>query len=131
RIRELEANHNKQLKNVMGELLPLKIIHPFLEEIKIDANLQANQIKKEERAVLLNALKNFKIKIADTRPIEEAIITAGGVNVKQINPSTMQSKLVSNLYFAGEVLDVHAKTGGFNLQIAFSTGYLAGTSVFK
>ncbi|MEG0251784.1 MAG: NAD(P)/FAD-dependent oxidoreductase [Christensenellaceae bacterium] len=129
-IRELEANHNKQLKNVMGELLPLKIIHPFLEEIKIDANLQANQIKKEERAVLLNALKNFKIKIADTRPIEEAIITAGGVNVKQINPSTMQSKLVSNLYFAGEVLDVHAKTGGFNLQIAFSTGYLAGTSVF-
>ena len=81
--------------------------------------------------MLCHALKHFSISIADTRPIEEAIVTSGGIKVKEINPSTMESKLVENLYFAGEVVDVDGLTGGFNLQIAFSTGFLAGTSVFN
>ncbi len=130
-LREFETHKNKQLKNVMGELMPSKLIHPFLQEARLDADKAVNSITKQERLALLQALKQFRIAIADTRPIEEAIVTSGGVKVKEINPSTMQSKLVQNLYFAGEVIDVDALTGGFNLQIAFSTGFLAGTSVFN
>ncbi len=129
-VREFEANQNKQLKNVMTNLLPQKAIYPFLREAKLDGNKAVNSITKEERMELCRGLKHFAIRIADTRPIEEAIITAGGVEVKEINPSTMESKIVQNLYFAGEIIDVHALTGGFNLQIAFSTGFLAGNSVF-
>ena len=129
-VREFEANQNKQLKNVMANLLPQKMIYPFLREGKLDENKATNSITKEERIRLGRSLKHFSIRIADTRPIEEAIVTAGGVNTKEINPSTMESKIVHNLYFAGEIIDVHALTGGFNLQIAFSTGFLAGRSVF-
>lgn len=129
-MREFEENQNKQLKNVMTNLLPQKAIHPFLRETKLDGNKAINGITKEERMMLGHGLKHFSIRIADTRPIEEAIVTAGGISVKEINPSTMESKIVQNLYFAGEIIDVHALTGGFNLQIAFSTGFLAGSSVF-
>jgi predicted Rossmann fold flavoprotein len=90
---------------------------------------KVNEINSKERKTLLNTLKNLSFKISSLRPIEEAIVTAGGVNIKEINPKTMESKLVKGLYFAGEVLDVDAFTGGFNLQIAFSTGYVAGKSI--
>lgn len=130
-LREFEAAQNKQLKNVMPELLPGKMIHPFLTESGLDPDKAVNSITRQERERLCRSLKAFSIAVADTRPIEEGIITSGGVCVKEINPSTMESKLVRNLYFAGEVIDVDAKTGGFNLQIAFSTGFLAGTSVFN
>lgn len=129
-LREFEANQNKQLKNVMTNLLPQKAIYPFLREIRLDENKAVHSITREERERLCHGLKHFSIKIADTRPVEEGIITAGGVNTREINPSTMESKIVKNLYFAGEIIDVHAQTGGFNLQIAFSTGFLAGSSVF-
>ncbi|MGI6152825.1 MAG: NAD(P)/FAD-dependent oxidoreductase [Christensenellaceae bacterium] len=130
-LREFDAAKNKQLKNVMAELLPSKMIVPFLREARLNPDKPANEITKQERKSLLNTLKAFRIKIADVRPIEEAIVTAGGVSVREVNPKTMESKLVPGLYFAGEVLDVHAKTGGFNLQIAFSTGCLAGKSMAK
>lgn len=130
-IREFEANRNKQLKNVMTELLPGKLIYPFLRESGLDPEKPVNSITKHERAALVHALKHFSIAIAEPRPVEEGIVTAGGVCVREINPSTMESRIVKNLYFAGEVIDVDAKTGGFNLQIAFSTGFLAGTSVFN
>lgn len=130
-IREFEANRNKQLKNVMTELLPGKLIYPFLRESGLDPEKLVNSITKQERAALIHALKHFSIAIAEPRPVEEGIVTAGGVCVREINPSTMESRIVKNLYFAGEVIDVDAKTGGFNLQIAFSTGFLAGTSVFN
>ncbi|MDL2237776.1 NAD(P)/FAD-dependent oxidoreductase [Christensenellaceae bacterium OttesenSCG-928-K19] len=128
-LRDFEEHKNKQLLNYMGELLPTKMIVPFLDESHLPGRKPINQVTREERAALIKNLKEFRIKLADVRPIEEAIITAGGVNVREINPSTMESKLVKNLYFAGEVGDYSAQTGGFNLQIAFSTGYLAGDSV--
>ena len=130
-VREFDANKNKQLKNVMDTLMPQKLIYPFLRENHLDAEKPVNSVTKQERALLCHALKHFSISIADTRPIEEAIVTSGGIKVKEINPSTMESKLVENLYFAGEVVDVDGLTGCFNLQIAFSTGFLAGTSVFN
>ncbi len=126
--REFEAAPNKQIKNIMPELLPSKMIGVFLDACGIDGELPANQLRKEQRRAMVETFKGFEVLIAGVRPIEEAIITGGGVAVREIDPSTMQSKLVTGLYFAGEVLDVHAKTGGFNLQIAFSTGYLAGSS---
>ena len=92
----------------------------------ISANTKVNQISREERLGLVNLIKNFTLKITGTRPIEEAIITRGGIPVKEINSSTMESKIIKGLYFAGEIIDVDAYTGGFNLQIAFSTGFLAG-----
>ena len=95
----------------------------------IDPHIKVNQINREQRTELVKLLKNFTLHITGFRPIEEAIITSGGVSVKEINPSTMESKLVSGLYFAGEIIDVDAFTGGFNLQIAFSTGFLAGENV--
>lgn len=128
-LREFEANNNKRLKNVMSELLPSKMIEPFLGEIGLDAEKQPSRITRGERKKLVEGLKAFRIGVFGTRPVEEAIITAGGVNVQELNPSTMESRLIENLYFAGEVCDVSAQTGGFNLQIAFSTGYLAGNSV--
>ena len=130
-LRDFEANANKQLKNYMCELMPSKLIYPFLQKTDIAPDIPVNCIKKEDRKKLALALKALRIPLADTRPIEEAVITAGGVRVSQINPSTMESKLVKDLYFAGEMIDVSAKTGGFNLQIAFSTGYLAGASVLN
>lgn len=95
---------------------------------KIDENKEVNQISKEERKQLVNILKNLEFTITGTRPIAEAIVTSGGISLKEINPKTMGSKLVQGLYFAGEVMDLDAFTGGFNLQIAFSTGYAAGSN---
>ncbi len=119
---------NKDFINVLGALLPTKMITPFLEYTKIDGRKKVNLITKEERKNIIYSLKNFRIKLKKLRPIEEAIITSGGVEVKEVSPKTMESKLHSGLYFAGEILDLDAYTGGFNLQIAFSTGYLAGIS---
>ena len=119
---------NKNMDNAMSDLLPSKMIVPFLIKCGIAKETKTNTLTKEQRRTILENLKCFKIEIDSFRPVEEAIITSGGVNVKEVNPSTMESKLVKNLYFAGEILDVDAYTGGFNLQIAFSTGYAAGKS---
>ena len=110
----------------MDALLPKKMIDTVIEISNINPNKQVNEITKKERENLVNILKKFEITIKGFRPIEEAIVTAGGINIKEINPKTMESKLVKGLYFAGEIIDVDAYTGGFNLQIAYSTGYTAG-----
>ena len=125
-LSEFAASSNKDFKNALGNLLPSKMIEPFIDYTGIDERKKVNSITKDERRIIRGAFKNFCIPISGTRPIDEAIITSGGVCVKEITPKTMESKLVPNLYFAGEILDVDAYTGGFNLQIAFSTGYLAG-----
>lgn len=125
-LRDFEASKNKEIKNSLNELLPQKLIMPIINLLKIDENKKVNSITKEERIQLVKLLKNFQITISGFRGIEEAIITAGGINIKEIDPKTMQSKLVQGLYFAGEIIDVDAYTGGFNLQIAYSTGFTAG-----
>jgi predicted Rossmann fold flavoprotein len=128
-LRDFEANKNKMLKNILGGLLPIKL-HPIIISLsEIAPDKKINEITKEERQKLVNLLKNLKLTIAGTRDFNEAIITQGGVSVKDINPATMESKLIKNLYFAGEILDVDALTGGYNLQIAWSTGRLAGLRV--
>jgi predicted Rossmann fold flavoprotein len=109
--------------------LPSKIINTIIELSRIDATKKVNSITKEERANLVYVLQNLEMDVKKLRNIDEAIITRGGISTKEIDPSTMQSKLVENLYFAGEIIDVDAFTGGFNLQIAFSTGYLAGINL--
>ena len=124
--RDFEEERNKEFKNSLFKLLPKKMIEFIIEKSNIDPNKKVNEVTKEERRNLVKLLKNIEFTIKDTRPVEEAIITSGGINVKEINPSTMESKLVKDLYFAGEVIDVDAYTGGFNLQIAYSTGYTAG-----
>lgn len=124
--RDFEEVKNKQFKNSLDKLLPQKMIETVINLSKINENKKVNEITKEERTKLVKLLKNFELTIKSFRPIEEAIITAGGVDTKQINPKTMESKLVKNLYFAGEIIDVDAYTGGFNLQIAYSTGFTAG-----
>lgn len=125
-LRDFKVNQNKQFKNSLNELLPQKMIPVMIEESKISANKFVHRITKEERKTFVKLLKNFVITIKGFRPIEEAIITSGGVAIKEIYPQTMQSKKVKGLYFAGEIIDVDAYTGGFNLQIAYSTGYTAG-----
>jgi hypothetical protein len=127
--RDFSDNLNKDFINSLGKLLPAKMIPVVARLSGIPANTKVNQITKKQRAELVKLLKNFTITAKAFRPIEEAIITGGGVNVSEINPKTMESKLVKGLYFAGEVLDVDAYTGGFNLQIAFSTGYTAGINM--
>ena len=119
---------NKDLINSLGDLLPTKMIEPFIALSGVDGRKKVNSITKEERKALLTTLKSFDITLDGYRPIEEAIVTSGGIDVKEITPKTMESKLAKGLYFAGEVIDVDAYTGGYNLQIAFSTGYLAGKS---
>ena len=125
-LRDFEKQKNKEYKNALFELLPKKIIDYIIEKSQIDANKKVNAITKIERHRLVHLMKELELTITGTRPVEEGIITSGGINVKEINPSTMESKLVKNLYFAGEIIDVDAYTGGFNLQIAYSTGYTAG-----
>lgn len=125
-LRDFEKFKNRELKNSLDELLPQKLIKPVIRLTGIDEEKQTNSITKEERQKLVSVLKNLKITIEGFRPIEDAIVTAGGVNIKEINPKTMESKLISGLCFAGEIIDVDAYTGGFNLQIAYSTGYTAG-----
>ena len=125
-LRDFSENTNKDYINSLGALLPRKLIPVVVKLSGIKANTKVNQITKEERHRLVTLLKEFKVTVKGFRPIEEAIITSGGVKVSEINPKTMESKLLSGLYFAGEIIDVDAYTGGFNLQIAFSTGRLAG-----
>ena len=124
--RDFEKYKNKDLQNGLQDLLPSKMILPVLELAKLDGEKKINSVTKEERLELLKTLKGFEIEIKGFRPIEEAIVTAGGISIKEINPKTMESKIVEGLYFAGEIIDVDAYTGGFNLQIAYSTGYTAG-----
>ena len=127
-LSDFQKKSNKDLINALGDLLPSKMIEPFIALSGIDGRKKVNSITKEERKILLNTLKSFEIPLDGYRPIEEAIITSGGVEVKEITPKTMESKICEGLYFCGEVIDVDAYTGGYNLQIAFSTGYLAGKS---
>jgi len=129
--RDIEKYSNKQLKNSLGDLLPNKMIQIIINKSQIDTNKVMNQITKNEREKLLKLLKGFELKLTKPRPINEAIVTAGGVNVKEINPQTMESKLIKGLYFVGEVLDIDGITGGYNLQAAFSTGFVAGDSSSK
>jgi hypothetical protein len=128
-LRDFENEKNKAFKNSLDKLLPQKMIPYVIKETGIDENKKVNEITKQERRKLLQTIKNIEIVIEGFRPIEEAIVTAGGISVKEINPKTMESKIVSGLYFAGEVIDVDAYTGGFNLQIAYSTGFLAGSNL--
>ena len=125
-IRELKEGNKKELKNILGNIYPIKLGLQICELSGVDIYKKCNEITKEERKKILDYTKRLPLTIKGTRDFDEAIITHGGVSVKDINPKTMESKLVKNLYFAGEVIDVDAFTGGFNLQIAFSTGYLSG-----
>ncbi len=128
-LRDFNENLNKSIYNCLKSLLPARMIEIFLNICNIDGDKKVNMITKEERRRILESLKSMKITIDDYCPIEQAIITSGGVSVKEINPSTMESKIVQGLYFTGEIIDVDAYTGGFNLQIAFSTAYLAAQSL--
>ena len=127
-LRDFEENKNKSFKNSLDKLLPKKIIPVVIMLTRIPEDKKVNEITKEERKTLVDTLKDFRMTLTGLRGFNEAIITQGGVNVKEINPSTMESKIVSNVFFAGEVLDVDAVTGGFNLQVAWSTGYAAGNN---
>lgn len=125
-LRDFDKEKNKLFRNSLDDLLPQKLINPVIDLSGINPNKKVNEISKKGRLNLIEILKGFSITICGFRPVEEAIITAGGINIKEINPKTMESKIVKNLYFAGEIIDVDAYTGGFNLQIAYSTGYTAG-----
>lgn len=127
--RDFAENTNKDFINSLDKLLPNKLIPVVVKLSGIEPSTKVNQITREQRQELVRLLKNLTVNISDFRPLNEAIITSGGVDVREINPKTMQSKLVDNLYFAGEVIDVDAYTGGFNLQIAFSTGILCGKNI--
>ena len=129
--RDLLECSNKNLYNTLALLLPRKMIPITVKLTKLNGNLKSNQVTKEMRGELVDFLKDITLTITDFRPIDEAVITSGGVDVSEVNPKTMESKIIKGLYFAGEVLDVDAYTGGFNLQIAFSTGHLAGEAIEK
>ncbi len=128
-LRDFEENQNRQFKNAVGKLFPAKLIPVMIELSGIDEEKKVNIISREERQRFVSLIKNLPVTLIGLRGYNEAIITKGGVKVKEIDPGTMESKLVRGLYFAGEVLDLDAVTGGFNLQIAWSTGYAAGMSV--
>ena len=125
-LRDFKEEKNKEFKNSLDKLLPKKMIDVVIQLSEINPEKRVNEITKSERENLVKVLKGLEIEISGFRPIEEAIITSGGINIKEINPKTMESKLVHGLFFAGEIIDVDAYTGGFNLQIAYSTGYTAG-----
>lgn len=127
-LSDFSKYNNRDFMNSLGDLLPQKMIDVVVQRSGIDGRKKVNSITREERLALIDVIKRFRVSISGFRPIEEAIVTKGGISVTQINPKTMQSKLCAGLYFAGEVIDVDAYTGGFNLQIAFSTGVLAGES---
>ncbi len=128
-LRDFESAKNKQLKNVLPELLPLKLIPEVLRQADLKEDIKICNITRKERLKLLYALKNLSYTIDGVRGFEEAIITKGGVDVSDINPKTMESRLITSLYFVGEVLDIDALTGGYNLQVAWSTGYVAGGNI--
>lgn len=125
-LRDFSEVKNKQYKNSLNKLLPQKLIEIVIEKSEIDSEKKVNEITKGERRRLVQVLKNMGFYVKGFRPIDEAIITSGGINIKEINPKTLESKIIKGLYFAGEIIDVDAYTGGFNLQIAYSTGYVAG-----
>ena len=125
-LRDFDEYKNKEFKNSLDKLLPQKMIPYIVKKSQINETKKVNEITKSERKALVDLIKNMDVTITGFRPIEEAIITAGGVSIKEINPKTMESKIIKGLFFAGELIDVDAYTGGFNLQIAYSTGYLAG-----
>jgi predicted Rossmann fold flavoprotein len=125
-LRDFDEFKNKDFINSLSKLLPQKIIEPLVLLSDIDGRKKVNEITREERKHFLSLLKAIPLTVTGTRPVSEAIVTSGGINVKEINPSTMESKIIGGLFFAGEIIDVDAYTGGFNLQIAFSTGYVAG-----
>lgn len=125
-LNDFKLYGNKGIRGFLKNLLPFNFISVFLNLLNFDYNKKINQITKIERQSIISLLKNFKLHIAGTLPIEEAMVTSGGVSTKEINPKTMESRIVSGLYFAGEIIDVAASSGGYNLQAAFSTGYLAG-----
>lgn len=127
-LRDFEENKNRQFKNALDGLLPVKMIPIIIQLSGISPEKKVNEVTKKERNNLIDCFKNLTLTVTGTRGFQEAIITQGGICVKEVNPSTMESKLVKGLYFAGEVLDLDGVTGGFNLQIAWSTGYLAGNS---
>ncbi|MBQ6890534.1 MAG: NAD(P)/FAD-dependent oxidoreductase [Oscillospiraceae bacterium] len=128
-LRDLDTYRNRTMENALTDLLPSSMIPVVLRRIGVDGSLQANSFTKQNRRALIEALKSFSIEITGKRPVEEAIITSGGIKVSQIDPKTMASKLVPGLYFAGEIIDCDAYTGGFNLQIAWATAYAAGSAV--
>jgi hypothetical protein len=130
-LREFDENKNKHFKNVINSLFPAKLVPIMPTLADIDPEKVVNEITKVERERFVNVIKRLELTISGVRDYNEAIITKGGISVKEISPSTMESKLVKNLYFAGEVIDLDALTGGFNLQIAWSTGYLAGISAVE
>lgn len=128
-LRDFEQYKNKSLSNCFKELLPVALIPEILKRSSVDGEKKVNSVTKADRVALLTNIKNFDMLVLSLRGFDEAIITCGGVDVKEINPKTMESKLVKGLFFCGEVLDIDAFTGGFNLQIAFSTGFVAGNSI--
>ena len=128
-LRDLEQYQNRSMENALTDLLPRSMIPVVLRRLGVDPQMQANSLKKEQRRALVTLLKAFTVEITGKRPVAEAIITSGGVRVSEIDPRTMASKLVSGLFFAGEIIDCDAYTGGFNLQIAWATAYAAGTAV--
>ena len=127
-LRDFENQKNKNFKNSLDKLLPQKLITEIIKKSNINPEKQVNSITKQERQNLVKILKEFEVTIKDFRPVEDAIITSGGITIKEINPKTMESKIIKGLYFAGEIIDVDSYTGGFNLQIAYSTGFVAGKS---
>ena len=127
-LRDFEEFKNKDFRNSLEKLLPQKLIPVIIDLSGINPYKKVNEVSKEERKKLVQLLKNFEVILKGFRPVEEAIITAGGISTKEINPKTMESKIIKGLFFAGEIIDVDAYTGGFNLQIAYSTGYVAGNS---
>ena len=127
-LRDLDTYRNRSMENALTDLLPRSMIPVVLRRLQINAELQANALTKQKRRELVTLLKNFSLDIAGKRPAAEAIITSGGIKVSEIDPRTMESKLISGLYFAGEVIDCDAYTGGFNLQIAWATGFASGKS---
>ena len=130
-LRDFETEKNRQFKNSINKLLPQKLVPVIIGLSGINPEKKVNEISKEERLALTKVIKNLTLSVNGLRDWNEAIITKGGISVKDENPSTMESKVIKNLYFAGEVLDLDAMTGGYNLQIAWSTGYLAGISIVR
>ena len=130
-LRDFSKELNKDFANSLYKLLPKSLVPVIIKLSGIPNDIKVNSITKEQRRTLCEIIKGLKLHIIATRPIEEAIITRGGIKISEIEPSTMRSKIISNLYFAGEIIDVDAYTGGFNLQIAFSTGFTAGSSAAK
>jgi predicted Rossmann fold flavoprotein len=127
-MREFSGSPKKTVKNTFKELLPARMIEVFLDILRIPQDKKSNQVSQRERAGIVELLKKFRLEINGTLPIEEAMVTRGGVSLRDIDPRTMGSRIVKGLFFAGEMIDVDADTGGFNLQAAFSTGYVAGES---